>query len=225
MISSFPCNGDSSIAYLCSFVNPNYIIILWTALLLEKSVIICVDDPNMFYYIVKGLILLMFPFDWQHAKGLINDFELINSPFPYCFGILNSAIGPHKDLTEILDFNKIFILKISEKKQDILITNEKEMVKFPYASKLKAGIEDLCNKYNLIHKENKSNLKYLGFSRRPVSSGPADDRQIRPVVSRSLKGCFFFYVGCLYLIRNEVKLFFFPFCLQDQSVPDANPER
>ena len=86
LIGNIPCEGDFSFAQLFSLVETDYIITLWTALLLEKDIIIYTSSANLYFFIVKPLTQLLFPLCWQFTKGIIPNLDLLSSPTPYCFG-------------------------------------------------------------------------------------------------------------------------------------------
>ncbi len=86
LVSNLPCEGDISIAQMFSLIEPDDVLTLWTALLLERDVIIYVPDANLYFFIAKPLMHLMFPLTWPFAKGIIPNMDLFSTPTPFCFG-------------------------------------------------------------------------------------------------------------------------------------------
>ena len=74
-------------------VESDYIVLLWTALLLDKRVIVYTADANFFFYVAKALTLLLFPLTWPFSKGIAPNLELLATPTPYFFGIYGLPLG------------------------------------------------------------------------------------------------------------------------------------
>ncbi len=88
MIAGLPCEADAAVAHLFSLVEDDYIVALWTSLLLDVRVIIYASDTNSFFFVAKALNQLMFPFSWAHSKGIIPSISLLTQPSPYFYGTL-----------------------------------------------------------------------------------------------------------------------------------------
>ncbi len=86
LIGELPGEGDTSVAQLFSIVDADFIIPLWTAMLLDIRVIVYTSDVNEYFFVVKALSQLMFPFKWHHSKGVIPLLYFLLQPPPYCFG-------------------------------------------------------------------------------------------------------------------------------------------
>lgn len=88
LIGGFPGEMDCAVAQLFSLVKVDFVILLWTAILLEQRIIIYTPDANMYFFIVKALSQLIFPFTWAFSKGIAPNLDLLTTPFPFCFGKL-----------------------------------------------------------------------------------------------------------------------------------------
>ncbi len=93
LISNLPCEGDMSVAQLFSLIDPDDVLTLWTALLMERDVVIYTSNVNLYFFIAKPLMQLMFPLNWPFAKGIIPNLDLLSSPTPYCFGKEHGFMG------------------------------------------------------------------------------------------------------------------------------------
>jgi hypothetical protein len=122
--ADFPGAMDTSIAQLFSILRVDLIITLWNALLLEQRVVIYSNDPNYYFFIMKALNQLLFPFTWAFSKGVVPTLDILTTPFPFCFGIIiaknsqkigvNTASFPIKEiLVKLEDENlKSLLLEI-----------------------------------------------------------------------------------------------------------------
>ena len=170
LISNLPCEGDMSVAQLFSLVYTDYIIMLWAALLLEKDVIIYTSNPNLYFYIVKTLIHLMFPLQWQFAKGIIPNLDLLSSPTPYCFGILKSGFDNKASILERLaeDEMQYIMLDIDEDGRHNIQISMKETLVYPREARLKKELDTCCMRYGIIHRGliTMKEDRYVEFSKR-----------------------------------------------------------
>eukprot|EP01022_Parablepharisma_sp_SALTPOND_P016858 TRINITY_DN2577_c0_g1_i1.p1 TRINITY_DN2577_c0_g1~~TRINITY_DN2577_c0_g1_i1.p1 ORF type:complete len:1062 (+),score=127.21 TRINITY_DN2577_c0_g1_i1:6224-9409(+) len=154
LIGNLPCEGDMSIAQLFSLVYTDYIITLWTALLLDKDIIIYTSDPNLYFYIMKSLMHLMFPLNWHFSKGIIPTLEYLSSPAPYCFGVLKSSFSNKAAVLEVLAEEEMqyIMLDIGQEGNQTLQLVMKEIVVYPRECRLKQELEKCCAKYGITRR-------------------------------------------------------------------------
>ena len=162
-INEFPCTGDTSIYYLFSMLPVDYIVMLWSALLLEKSVIIHVPNHNTYFYIVKALLELLFPLTWSFSKGVINNLEFLTVPIPYCFGILSTDYSDEDEIISELEESEDnlrieYMMLIFRERESAIFTELREILQAPNEQRLKEDLEKCCKEFN-IGPEIKASLK------------------------------------------------------------------
>jgi hypothetical protein len=123
------------------------VILLWTALLLEKDVILYVPNPNTYFFLAKALIQLIFPLSWHYTKGMITSLSLLQAPTPFCFGILNSRFTLIQ-IKERLKSNrpKHVILTLDSERKISSIEGIKDQLKYPYRQMLIKELTACCSK-------------------------------------------------------------------------------
>ena len=151
LISNIPCESDISIVYLFQLLSTDYIITLWTALLLEKNIIIYTSKPNVYFYIAKALFHLIFPFDWHFLKGIIPNLELLSPPTPYCFGVLKSVFSSRCEIVKILSEDEInyIMIDIDFDREPIIDNTHDESLIYPNMHKLKNELDKCCKKFEV----------------------------------------------------------------------------
>ena len=147
LISNIPCDGDMSIAYLFSLIPIEHIVLLWTALLLEKDVILYIPNVNIYFFLAKALIQLMFPLSWHYTKGVITSLGLLHAPTPYCYGILNSRFTITQINEKLKNYKtRCVILTIDSEKKTSSIEGMKDQLKYPYRQMLMKDLASCCLK-------------------------------------------------------------------------------
>ena len=86
LIGELPYESDISVAQVFSLLDNDCIMSMWAAMLLDIRVILYTANINGFFFILKALDQLMFPFRWNHTKGIIPSRHLLTQPPPYCYG-------------------------------------------------------------------------------------------------------------------------------------------
>jgi len=143
-------DGDLSIINLFLLLKIKQVIILWTALLLEKKVVIYTRQSNTYFYITKALTHLIFPLEWQHAKGIISQLELLATPIPYCFGIVKAnSISKEEIINDLEEEDIEYIFVNLDDTKDLLTISIKNMPKYLYYCTLKENLKSICRKYNV----------------------------------------------------------------------------
>jgi len=154
LISNLPCEGDISIAQLFSLLYTDYIITLWTALLTEKPVVIYTNNPNIYFYIAKPLMHLMFPLDWPYIKGILPTLDLLASPHAFFAGVLKTSFPNKDELIEVLseqDTGYLLLDIDSEGKQTLQIALSEALI-YPRDFRLKQELDACCSKYGISRK-------------------------------------------------------------------------
>ena len=86
---------DASLEVVLRKLETDTIVKLWTCLLQERSLIIITSNPNLLFYIITGLLALIFPFTWIHTCiNAINNknMHLLNSNKPYIIGVTQNIM-------------------------------------------------------------------------------------------------------------------------------------
>lgn len=150
-IGTFACSGDVSIAYLFSVLSIDHILILWSALLLEKNTIIHTDCPNVYFCVAKALTDLMFPLVWPFPKGVISNLNYLGLPTPYCFGVLGSECVSVEEVIESLEESEEecgeYILLGIGKDAVRLFSGFRENLKYPNTEKLEKKLYECCARF------------------------------------------------------------------------------
>jgi len=115
-LNGFPCDGDISIYYLFSLMPIDVIVKLWSCLLLDFTIVIYTSDPNIYFYIAKALMELLFPLDYQYRIGLIYDLKVLKEVSPCFVCVLKETCSDQSIILETLkqkkailvDFNKTY---------------------------------------------------------------------------------------------------------------------
>lgn len=172
MIGDFPCESDVSVAQLFSIVNPIEVISIWTAMLLDIRVLVYTTNVNYFFFIIKGINQLMFPFCWHHSKGIIPSLLLLCQPPPYCYGIMQSKFPDKEGICQTLENEKIQYIMLDTEVQEgnqRLITFPKDCTPiFPNEHEMHREIIELCNEYGITKSGllSKTERMHIDFSHR-----------------------------------------------------------
>lgn len=147
-VNEFPCGGDTSVVHLFSLLSIDYIVVIWSALLLEKSIVLYVPDPNTYFYIVKALTELMFPLTWPHPKGLVTNLDYLTFPSSYCFGVLKTDYPSPSTITGKLEesgeYGAEYVMAIVEENEVRISSRLKEPLQYPNEERLISNLEDCC---------------------------------------------------------------------------------
>ena len=166
LLCDFPCEDDESISQLFSLLPTNIIISIWTALLIEKRIVIYTSNPNIYFYATKAIIDLLFPLEWLFSKGIISNAVFLTTPIPYCYGMLKCFIKKESEIYEIIDDDSIdcIILTLEKGFHKIEYFNTVEF-EYPFKKEFKDKIDAYCNEYHIkFGKEilnNKVDRKYF----------------------------------------------------------------
>ena len=151
LIGSLPCENDIAIAHLFSLVTNEQVITIWEALLTEKNIIIYTCDVNYYFFVMKALLSLIYPLNWQFMKGIIPTLEILSLPTPYCFGIMKSAFSDEKEIITKLtkDGTKYVILNLDKCDSPILRISSDLHLCNPNKDKLTETLDAICKKFNI----------------------------------------------------------------------------
>ncbi len=169
LIGELPCDGDVSAAQLFSLVDPDFVILMWTAMLLDIRVIVYTSNINEYFFIMKALNQLMFPFKWHHSKGVIPLLYFLLQPPPYCFGLMKTMFPNKVDIVQSLCDEHIPHIMLDVSSQSVhTFPAPEDMVPYPNEESLKFSIRDLCKRFGVERTGvlvNKPEQRHVEFSR------------------------------------------------------------
>jgi len=118
-LTELPSENDISVAQLFSLLRPDCIITMWITLLLDNRVVLYISDINDYFFIIKGLNQLMFPFKWHFSKGILPDVSLLFQPVPYIYGIMDTLYPNKEDIMDCLYEEEVPFVLLDVKNSEI----------------------------------------------------------------------------------------------------------
>jgi len=149
-LNEFPFPGEPSIAQLYSHLGITNIIELWVTFLTQERTIVYTDNPEIIFYIIKGIEQLLFPLSWPFPKGIAFDLKILRHPQPYFFVIIKDKIPDKKEIHDLMDELELpyCFLEIEKDRAPRLdFLNRKIPVTYPRIEKLKNNLRNVLNKY------------------------------------------------------------------------------
>lgn len=155
LLSNVPCESDVSIVNLFLLLPTEYVITLWTGLVLEKNVLVYTSKPNVYFHIAKALIHLIFPLGWHFLKGIVPNLSLLSPPLAYCFGILKSTSASRLEIVKTLSEEDVsyLMVDVDYDREAVLDFGLKEALVYPNSHRLKKELDACCEKFGVCPKK------------------------------------------------------------------------
>lgn len=146
-VSQLSYEDDTSVAQLFCVLDSKSVIAVFGALLLDLRVILCAQDVNSCFFLIKGLNQLMFPLKWQYSKGVTLSPVLLYQPYPYFYGILKSL--NKEEIANSLRNENYAYLMLDTESLELDIHHERFVPDFPNEDKLSIELDEICAKHNI----------------------------------------------------------------------------
>jgi hypothetical protein len=114
LFNTFPCDGDISIYYLFLLMPIDIIVKLWSYLLLDFTIVIYTSDPNIYFYVAKAFMELLFPLDYQCRIGLIDDLRVLKEESSCFVCVLKETCGDQSTIWKTLKNERMILVDFGE---------------------------------------------------------------------------------------------------------------
>ena len=91
--SYLPLLDDDSLVLVSTLLDASNVVLIFTALLNEQSVVFVSECHDHLAHIIQGFVALLFPLEWHHVIApyiLDNMMQVLEAPFPFIAGILSN---------------------------------------------------------------------------------------------------------------------------------------
>eukprot|EP00826_Nyctotherus_ovalis_P042084 TRINITY_DN4295_c0_g1_i27.p1 TRINITY_DN4295_c0_g1~~TRINITY_DN4295_c0_g1_i27.p1 ORF type:complete len:874 (-),score=224.88 TRINITY_DN4295_c0_g1_i27:422-3043(-) len=150
-LNDFPVLDEPSVVQLYSYLGLDNILDLWTTFLTEEPTIVHTDDPEVIFYIVKGIEQLIFPLTWTFSKGITCNVDSLRCPQPFFYAMMKDRVeeeSVHRVMGE--QSRSYCFLEIEANRAPRLrVFNRETPIVYPRIQKLKNNLTKVLNKYSV----------------------------------------------------------------------------